>query len=83
MTQADQRELGVQVHKEVGVVRKGYWCVKEWPSEAMEQAYELAMLLFLFCCPLAVMTFTYASVCIEMTSMSAKRAQMIRSGTDR
>jgi hypothetical protein len=67
---------------EVGHHRKAYWCVKEWPSETVEQVYESGMLVFLFCAPVAIMTCAYSSICVEMMSISKRRAVM-RPVTDR
>ncbi len=62
-----------QIHKEVGTIRKGYWCMDEWPMDWAAQFYATAMLLLFFVGPLAVMTFAYTSISKEMWRMSANK----------
>ena len=65
-----------QTHQEVGHKQKGYWCVKEWPNVHISRVYELIMLLFIFILPIAIMVFTYASICRELWVMTSRRAEM-------
>ena len=65
-----------QVHKEVGVERRAYWCIKEWDSSTMTRAYEIGMLLLVFVFPFTIITFAYANICMELWIMTSRRAAM-------
>ena len=65
-----------QVHKQVGHVRIGYWCVKEWPQPLYEQIYELSMFVLILLLPLSVMSFAYASICKELWLVVSNRANL-------
>ncbi len=69
----------LQVHKEVGVRRKAYWCVKEWSKPWFSHIYELGMFWLIFVSPVVIMSFAYASICMELWVMTRKR-QMMQAG---
>ncbi|ESP05194.1 hypothetical protein LOTGIDRAFT_91997, partial [Lottia gigantea] len=71
-----------RIHKEVGVVRKGYWCLLEWSSHVYAISYEFYMFFILFLLPVGVMTVTYMFICVEIWRLSAVRASM-RTGSKR
>ena len=62
-----------QALQEVGVVIKGYWCVKRWPAPWHGHLYEVGMLLAIFLLPLIIMTFAYVSICRELVRVSSKK----------
>jgi hypothetical protein len=64
------------MHKQVGGVRIGYWCVKEWSEPVYEQVYELSMLVVVLVLPLSVMTFAYVSICKELWLVTSNRAKL-------
>ncbi|XP_046543503.1 QRFP-like peptide receptor [Haliotis rubra] len=68
-----------RIHKEVGVYRKGYWCVKDWDQTLYSSLYELFMLGIMLVFPVAIMTFAYVSICLELWIMTTRRSAM-RSG---
>ncbi|XP_071118661.1 QRFP-like peptide receptor [Haliotis cracherodii] len=68
-----------RIHKEVGVYRKGYWCVKDWDQTLYSRLYELFMLCIMLVFPVAIMTFAYVSICLELWIMTTRRSAM-RSG---
>lgn len=65
-----------QVHKKVGVVRTGYWCLKEWAKPLYSKLYETGMLILILIGPLTIMTFAYSSIGRELWVVSAQRATM-------
>ncbi len=65
--------LFFQIHKEVGSIRKGYWCLEEWPTSWASQLYNTGMLLLVFIIPLLVMSFAYVSISKEMWKISANK----------
>ena len=66
----------LQIHKQVGMVRVGYWCLKEWPKPLYSKIYETGMLLLILVYPLIIMTFAYTSIAIELWVMTSRRAYM-------
>ena len=65
-----------QVHKQVGHVRIGYWCVKEWSQPLYEQIYELSMFVLILLLPLSVMSFAYACICKKLWLVASNRANL-------
>eukprot|EP00106_Octopus_bimaculoides_P006202 XP_014773644.1 PREDICTED: delta-type opioid receptor-like [Octopus bimaculoides] len=68
-----------QRHIEVGMRRKGYYCLREWQKPFFEKIYELYMLTVMLIIPSFVMTIAYLGICFEMWNVSYRRADM-RSG---
>lgn len=70
-----------KIHKEVGIYRKGYWCIKEFSRQEYFILYELFMLIIMFIIPIIVMSMSYFMIAIEIWHLASKRAVM-RSGSD-
>ncbi|KAL8578159.1 hypothetical protein ACOMHN_051714 [Nucella lapillus] len=65
----------IYIHKEVGVVRKGYWCIKN-DDESQRTwliAYETYMMALLFIVPLIIMLFAYTVIGIKVWDVSEMR----------
>ncbi|XP_050402816.1 allatostatin-A receptor [Patella vulgata] len=65
-----------RIHKEVGFVRKAYWCIQEWSKQSYAIAYEMYMFFILFLLPVGVMTVTYMFICVEIWRLASVRASM-------
>ncbi|XP_052830638.1 pyroglutamylated RF-amide peptide receptor [Octopus bimaculoides] len=68
-------------HIEVGITRKGFWCVKEWDKPIYSILYELYMLVLMFILPVGVMVVAYASIGYELWKVANLRASM-RAGSE-
>ncbi|CAK9299029.1 unnamed protein product [Gordionus sp. m RMFG-2023] len=60
-------------HIEVGEVRKGYWCIKEWPNREYSIAYEIFQLCLLLLFPVIIMSFAYVSIARELKNVRKQR----------
>ncbi|XP_041357593.1 gastrin/cholecystokinin type B receptor-like [Gigantopelta aegis] len=65
-----------QKHKEVGDIRKAYWCVKEWSKPSLAIVFEVYMLVVIFVIPVLVMIMAYTAICVELFRMSKLRTGM-------
>ncbi len=65
-----------QAHKEVGMIRKAFWCLKEWQHNWHSQVYEVVMLLLVFIVPLCIMGFAYISISREMWRITTSRVAL-------
>jgi hypothetical protein len=67
----------LQIHLEVGVVRKGYWCIKNafdvGPGTWIFY-YDLYKLILLFMWPMLIMIFAYTIIAIKVWRVSDIRA---------
>ncbi|KAF6202753.1 hypothetical protein GE061_003155 [Apolygus lucorum] len=68
--------LFLQVHLEVGYIKKGYWCVTnlEWPLA--RKMHEVYMLIIVLVIPVCVMTITYSAICREICKVAQRRYHM-------
>ena len=60
----------------MGVVRVGYWCLKEWKRPLFSRLYETGMLILILIAPISIMTFAYSSIASELWIVSVNRASM-------
>ncbi|KAL8583804.1 hypothetical protein ACOMHN_036439 [Nucella lapillus] len=65
-----------QGHILVGEVRKGYWCLEQWPEPVFHQVYQLYMLLIVYLLPLTFMTCNYVSICRRLWQVRYQRASI-------
>ncbi|XP_076462810.1 QRFP-like peptide receptor [Babylonia areolata] len=65
-----------QGHILVGEVRKGYWCMEQWPEPVLHQVYQLYMLLVVYLLPLTFMTANYVSICRRLWQVRYQRASI-------
>ncbi|ESO12786.1 hypothetical protein HELRODRAFT_159371 [Helobdella robusta] len=54
-----------------------FWCVKMWPSKAVERLFEIWMLVLVLSIPLSVMIFAYVGICRELWNVMAMRGTMV------
>ncbi|XP_076462050.1 somatostatin receptor type 5-like [Babylonia areolata] len=66
--------LFIFVHMEVGEVRKGFWCIKNYGEQGWMMTYELYMLTLLFVIPLLVMVLAYSVIAVKVWRVSDIRA---------
>ena len=59
---------------------KVYWCYKTWPTPFTAKLYEVGMLLLILVFPLCVMSFAYASICVELWLVTSNRAKLRAAG---
>ena len=71
--------LNLQIHKEVGGVRKGYWCIKQWEKPVYAKSYEVGMLLGIFVIPVTIISFAYINICKELWTMTSNRESLTAS----
>ncbi|XP_050403601.1 allatostatin-A receptor [Patella vulgata] len=71
----------LQVHKMVGYIRIGYWCVKDWEQTLFSKIYEVYMFCIMLILPILIMIFAYASICIELWMVTHNR-QILQNGRD-
>ncbi|KAL5015726.1 hypothetical protein ScPMuIL_005315 [Solemya velum] len=55
--------LAGQIHKEVGMFRKAYWCTLEWNHHIYSKIYGIYIFLVILVFPVFLMTFAYTSIC--------------------
>ena len=67
MTLSDPR---FQIHQEVGMVRKAYWCIKNHTEQRWIITFEMYMLTLLFILPLLVMILAYSVIAIKVWRVS-------------
>ncbi|PVD23760.1 hypothetical protein C0Q70_17033 [Pomacea canaliculata] len=65
-----------QKHKEVGQVRKAYWCVREWMRPEVGMAFDVYMFVFLFLLPVSIMAAAYTGIARALWRGSALRRSM-------
>ncbi|XP_063237275.1 QRFP-like peptide receptor isoform X2 [Bacillus rossius redtenbacheri] len=68
--------LFAQVHMEVGLRVKGYWCVKYWDNLPLWRFHEVYMLLLILVVPTTVMAVAYTSICWEIWRVMQQRCEM-------
>lgn len=68
--------LSFQKHKEVGQVRKAYWCVREWMRPEVGMAFDVYMFVFLFLLPVSIMAAAYTGIARALWRGSALRRSM-------
>ncbi|ESP05640.1 hypothetical protein LOTGIDRAFT_152502 [Lottia gigantea] len=66
----------LQNHKEVGVVRKGYWCIKDWEDLLFSRVYEVYMFCMMLVIPVSIMMFAYCNISLELWHVSNQRVIM-------
>ncbi|KAK7487553.1 hypothetical protein BaRGS_00021255, partial [Batillaria attramentaria] len=65
-----------QKHKEVGEIRKAFWCVREWHEEEVGLAFDIYMLVLLFLLPVSIMAAAYTGIARALWRGSALRRSM-------
>ncbi|XP_067005355.2 QRFP-like peptide receptor [Anabrus simplex] len=68
--------LFVQVHMEVGVCIKAYWCVADWENQSLWRTHELYMLFLILVIPTSIMVLAYSSICWEVWHVMKRRYDM-------
>ncbi|ESO10327.1 hypothetical protein HELRODRAFT_120046, partial [Helobdella robusta] len=68
---------GQQSLRAVGEDGDLFWCVKMWPSKAVERFFEIWMLVLVLIIPLSVMIFAYVGICRELWNVMAMRGSMV------
>ena len=64
------RVLCFQIHQEVGVVRKAYWCIKNHTEQKWIITFEMYMLTLLFIVPLLIMILAYSVIAVKVWRVS-------------
>jgi hypothetical protein len=54
--------MSAQKHIEVGVARKGYWCIRDWRSPGVGLAFDVYMLTLLFLLPVTIIAVAYTGI---------------------
>ncbi|KYQ58994.1 Pyroglutamylated RFamide peptide receptor [Trachymyrmex zeteki] len=65
-----------QTHKEVGVRRIAYWCVRNSEAGLLWKSHEVYMLIVVLVLPLIIMAFCYTSICWEIWRVMKRRYHM-------
>ncbi|KYM82922.1 Pyroglutamylated RFamide peptide receptor [Atta colombica] len=74
-TQLNKRG-GKTTHKEVGVRRIAYWCVRNSEAGLLWRSHEVYMLIVVLVLPLIIMAFCYTSICWEIWRVMKRRYHM-------
>ncbi|KAK8729277.1 hypothetical protein OTU49_008733, partial [Cherax quadricarinatus] len=72
--------LIVQVHMEVGVRVRAYWCVRDFDSPLLWRSYETYMLVLVLLVPAGVMAAAYAAICLAIITMVRHRRSITGKG---
>ncbi|KAK8763424.1 hypothetical protein V5799_033965 [Amblyomma americanum] len=70
----------VQVHVEMGLRRRAYWCMRDEASPSAWRSFEIYMLILVLCIPTLVMGYAYAKICAQLWMVVRERAHLT-SGT--
>ena len=65
--------LFVQIHMEVGMRRKAYWCVRDFDNEVKWRALESYLFAVILVAPAVAMSFSYASIIREVCRVVKQR----------
>ncbi|TRY73004.1 hypothetical protein TCAL_09110 [Tigriopus californicus] len=68
--------LFAQIHLEVGVRYKAYWCVRDIDNPAKWRAQELYLLLIILVIPSVVMSFCYGKIIREVCQVVRQRSNL-------
>ncbi|KAL3245998.1 hypothetical protein MRX96_058028 [Rhipicephalus microplus] len=66
----------VQVHVEMGVRRRAYWCMRDEASPGAWRSFEIYMLILVLCIPTLVMGYAYAKICAQLWMVVRERAHL-------
>lgn len=66
----------VQVHVEMGLRRRAYWCMRDEASPGAWRSFEIYMLILVFCIPTLVMGYAYAKICAQLWMVVRERASL-------
>lgn len=66
----------VQVHVEMGVHRRAYWCMRDEASPGAWRSFEIYMLILVLCIPTLVMGYAYAKICVQLWMVVRERASL-------
>nr|XP_037287572.1 QRFP-like peptide receptor [Rhipicephalus microplus] len=66
----------VQVHVEMGVHRRAYWCMRDEASPGAWRSFEIYMLILVLCIPTLVMGYAYTKICVQLWMVVRERASL-------
>ncbi|XP_037527727.1 QRFP-like peptide receptor [Rhipicephalus sanguineus] len=66
----------VQVHVEMGLRRRAYWCMRDEASPGAWRSFEIYMLILVLCIPTLVMGYAYAKICAQLWMVVRERAHL-------
>lgn len=66
----------VQVHVEMGVHRRAYWCMRDEASPGAWRSFEIYMLILVLCIPTVVMGYAYTKICAQLWMVVRERASL-------
>ncbi|KAK8763819.1 hypothetical protein V5799_033574 [Amblyomma americanum] len=66
----------VQVHVEMGLRRRAYWCMRDETSPNAWRSFEIYMLILVLCIPTLVMGYAYAKICVQLWMVVRERAHL-------
>ncbi|XP_037556231.1 LOW QUALITY PROTEIN: QRFP-like peptide receptor [Dermacentor silvarum] len=66
----------VQVHVEMGLRRRAYWCMRDEASPRAWRSFEIYMLILVLCIPTLVMGYAYAKICAQLWMVVRERAHL-------
>ncbi|XP_050023890.1 QRFP-like peptide receptor [Dermacentor andersoni] len=66
----------VQVHVEMGLRRRAYWCMRDEASPGAWRSFEVYMLILVLCIPTLVMGYAYAKICAQLWTVVRERASL-------
>ncbi|XP_037287880.2 QRFP-like peptide receptor [Rhipicephalus microplus] len=66
----------VQVHVEMGLRRRAYWCMRDEASPGAWRSFEIYMLILVLCIPTLVMGYAYAKICVQLWMVVRERAHL-------
>ncbi|XP_037287572.2 QRFP-like peptide receptor [Rhipicephalus microplus] len=66
----------VQVHVEMGVHRRAYWCMRDEASPGAWRSFEIYMLILVLCIPTLVMGYAYTKICAQLWMVVRERASL-------
>ncbi|KAH8034976.1 hypothetical protein HPB51_003817 [Rhipicephalus microplus] len=66
----------VQVHVEMGLRRRAYWCMRDEASPGAWRSFEIYMLILVLCIPTLVMGYAYTKICVQLWMVVRERAHL-------
>ncbi|KAH7971164.1 hypothetical protein HPB49_019708 [Dermacentor silvarum] len=66
----------VQVHVEMGLRRRAYWCMRDEASPGAWRSFEIYMLILVLCIPTLVMGYAYTKICAQLWMVVRERASL-------
>ncbi|KAH9366094.1 hypothetical protein HPB48_022912 [Haemaphysalis longicornis] len=66
----------VQVHVEMGLRRRAYWCMRDEGNPGAWRSFEIYMFILVLCIPAVVMGYAYAKICAQLWMVVRERASL-------